>query len=127
MGRQRHGAEQINTKLREAEVELARGKTAGEACRKLGITEQTYYPTFPRWAGPISISGPDTPPPKPRARFFCTAGGRRWLVARSEGPRKRVIRLFQPTSTPPPDEPAVLPRRGAPVVQVASRRITRRG
>ena len=45
MGRQRHGAEQINTKLREAEVELARGKTAGEVCRKLGITEQTYY----RW------------------------------------------------------------------------------
>jgi len=45
MGRKRHGAEQIIAKLREAEVELARGKTAGEICRKLGITEQTYY----RW------------------------------------------------------------------------------
>src|SRR5262249_34570594 len=45
MGRQRHGAEQIIAKLREAEVELARGKTAGEVCRKLGVTEQTYY----RW------------------------------------------------------------------------------
>ena len=44
-GRKRHGAEQIIAKLREAEVELARGKTAGEICRKLGITEQTYY----RW------------------------------------------------------------------------------
>ena len=43
MGRQRHGAEQIIAKLREAEVELAWGKTAGEICRKLGITEQTYY------------------------------------------------------------------------------------
>ncbi len=43
MGRKRHGAEQIIAKLREAEVELARGKTAGEICRKLGITEQTYY------------------------------------------------------------------------------------
>ena len=43
MGRQRHGAEQIIAKLRGAEVELARGKTAGEICRKLGITEQTYY------------------------------------------------------------------------------------
>jgi len=43
MGRQRHGAEQIIAKLREAEVELARGKTAGEVCRKLGVTEQTYY------------------------------------------------------------------------------------
>jgi hypothetical protein len=41
MGRQRHGAEQIIAKLREAEVELARGKTAGEICRQLGITEQT--------------------------------------------------------------------------------------
>jgi putative transposase len=45
MGRKRHGAEQIIAKLREAEVELARGKTAGEIGRKLGITEQTYY----RW------------------------------------------------------------------------------
>ena len=45
MGRKRHGAEQIIAKLREAEVELARGKTSGEVCRKLGITEQTYY----RW------------------------------------------------------------------------------
>ena len=42
MGRKRHGAEQIIAKLREAEVELARGKTAGEVCRKLGVTEQTY-------------------------------------------------------------------------------------
>src|SRR5215471_6895324 len=42
MGRKRHGAKQIIAKLREAEVELARGKTAGEVCRKLGVTEQTY-------------------------------------------------------------------------------------
>lgn len=45
MGRKRHGPEQIISKLREAEVELARGKKTGEVCRKLGITEQTYY----RW------------------------------------------------------------------------------
>jgi putative transposase len=38
-------AEQIIGKLREAEVELARGKTLPEAVRKLGVTEQTYY----RW------------------------------------------------------------------------------
>ena len=43
MRRRRHGAEQIIAELREAEVELARGKTAGEVCRKLGVTEQTYY------------------------------------------------------------------------------------
>jgi putative transposase len=38
-------AEQIIGKLREAEVELAQGKTVPEVVRKLGVTEQTYY----RW------------------------------------------------------------------------------
>jgi transposase-like protein len=45
MGRTRHTAEQILRKLREAEVELAKGQTTVEVARKLGITEQTYY----RW------------------------------------------------------------------------------
>ena len=35
--------EQIISKLREAEVGLARGQTVLEACRQLGVTEQTYY------------------------------------------------------------------------------------
>ena len=43
MPRKRHTAEQIIGKLREAEVELAQGKTTGEVCKRLGITEQTYY------------------------------------------------------------------------------------
>jgi transposase-like protein len=38
-------AEQIIGKLREAEVELSRGKQVPEMCRKLGVAEQTYY----RW------------------------------------------------------------------------------
>jgi DNA-binding CsgD family transcriptional regulator len=29
--------------LREVEVLLGQGSTAGEACRKLGISEHTYY------------------------------------------------------------------------------------
>jgi transposase-like protein len=37
--------EQIIGKLREAEVLLGQGATVGEASRKLGVTEQTYY----RW------------------------------------------------------------------------------
>ena len=37
--------EQIINKLREAEVMLSQGSTVGEASRKLGVTEQTYY----RW------------------------------------------------------------------------------
>jgi transposase-like protein len=45
MSRKRHTPEQIIRMLREAEVELAKGQTAVEVARKLGITEQTYY----RW------------------------------------------------------------------------------
>jgi len=41
----KHTAEQIVGKLREAELELARGRTLAEVVRKLGITDQTYY----RW------------------------------------------------------------------------------
>ena len=45
MPRKRHTPEQIIRKLREAEVELAKGQTPVEVVRKLGITEQSYY----RW------------------------------------------------------------------------------
>ncbi len=45
MGRKRYTVEQIITKLREAEVELAKGSKTPEVCRGLGISEQTYY----RW------------------------------------------------------------------------------
>ena len=41
----RFGAEQIIPKLREAEVDLAKGLTVAQACKKIGVTEQTYY----RW------------------------------------------------------------------------------
>jgi putative transposase len=41
----RHGPEQIIGKLREAEVELAKGQAIAAVVRKLGVTEQTYY----RW------------------------------------------------------------------------------
>jgi transposase-like protein len=45
MPRKRFRAEEIIHKLREAEVWLAQGKKAPEACQKIGVTEQTYY----RW------------------------------------------------------------------------------
>ena len=45
MGRKRHTPEQIITALREAEVDLTRGKSVKLMSRELGITEQTYY----RW------------------------------------------------------------------------------
>ena len=45
MSRKRHSAEQIISKLREAEVFLSQGHSVPEACKKIEISEQTYY----RW------------------------------------------------------------------------------
>jgi transposase-like protein len=45
MARKRHTAEEIIGKLRAVEVELAKGQSAQQSCRKIGVTEQTYY----RW------------------------------------------------------------------------------
>jgi putative transposase len=45
MAKKRHTAEQIISKLREAEVLLSKGTRMPQVCRKLGVTEQTYY----RW------------------------------------------------------------------------------
>ena len=41
MSRKRDTPEQIIQKLRQAEVELARGGTVGAVCKQLGVTEQT--------------------------------------------------------------------------------------
>jgi len=43
MPKKRHTAEEIITKLREAEVLQGKGQTLAESCRQLSITEQTYY------------------------------------------------------------------------------------
>jgi putative transposase len=45
MSRRQFTTEQIIGLLREAEVRLSQGRTVGQACREMGITEQTYY----RW------------------------------------------------------------------------------
>ena len=45
MKRKRYSSEQIIAMLREAEVKISQGMTAGEVSRHLGIAEQTYY----RW------------------------------------------------------------------------------
>ncbi len=45
MSRKHYRAEEIINKLRQAEVELAKGEATGQVCKKLGISEQTYY----RW------------------------------------------------------------------------------
>ena len=45
MPSKQHRPEEIFGKLREAEVVLAQGATTAEACRRIAISEQTYY----RW------------------------------------------------------------------------------
>ena len=45
MSRKRFTAEKIIGMLRESEVFLAQGKTVGDICRSLGVSEQSYY----RW------------------------------------------------------------------------------
>ena len=41
MSRKRYTPEQIISMLREAEVALAQGQSVGQACRTLGVSEQT--------------------------------------------------------------------------------------
>ena len=43
--RNRHTAEEIVNKLREADVLLSKGQTIAQACKQIGVTDQTYY----RW------------------------------------------------------------------------------
>jgi putative transposase len=45
MPRKGYTPEQIINRLRTAEVELSQGKTVAQVCKKIGVTEQTYY----RW------------------------------------------------------------------------------
>jgi transposase-like protein len=56
MGRKKaHTPEEIVAKLRQVEVLLAQGKTAVEAARAIGVTEQTYY----RWRAEFGVLKPD--------------------------------------------------------------------
>ena len=45
MPKKRYNAEDIIHKLREADVLLGQGRTVTQACKQLGVTDQTYY----RW------------------------------------------------------------------------------
>jgi len=44
-GGKRHSAEQVVRKLRDAEALLSSGKSIGEACQSLEVSEQTFH----RW------------------------------------------------------------------------------
>ena len=43
--KKRYTPEQIVAKLRQADIELGKGRRVPDACKQLGISEQTYY----RW------------------------------------------------------------------------------
>jgi len=45
MSRKRFKLEEIVNKLREADVLLSQGRTVAQACKQIGVTDQTYY----RW------------------------------------------------------------------------------
>ena len=45
MSRKRHSAEEIVNRLRQADVLISQGQTVSQACKQIGITDQTYY----RW------------------------------------------------------------------------------
>ena len=45
MPRKRFSVEQIIGHLTQADVLLAQGQTVGEVCRRIGVSEQSYY----RW------------------------------------------------------------------------------
>jgi putative transposase len=45
MQRKRFKPEEIVNKLREADVLISQRKTVAQACKQIGVTEQTYY----RW------------------------------------------------------------------------------
>ena len=45
MKKKRHTPEQIIHKLRQADAELAAGRTIAELCQKLAVSEQTFH----RW------------------------------------------------------------------------------
>ena len=43
MARRSYRPDEIINKVREAEVLLSQGATVGEAARKIGVTDETYY------------------------------------------------------------------------------------
>jgi len=45
MPKKRYNAEEIIHKLREADVLLSQGKPVSQACKQIGVSDQTYY----RW------------------------------------------------------------------------------
>ena len=77
MPRKRYAVEQILSKLRESGVELSRGATTAEVCRKIGVSDQTYY----RWRKEYGDFG-SIRPRDSRSSSGRTRGLRSWWPTR---------------------------------------------
>ncbi|MDP7168174.1 MAG: transposase [Nitrospinota bacterium] len=51
MSKKRHTPEQIISRLREAEVLLSQGQSVPAACKRIEVSEQTYYRWRKEWGG----------------------------------------------------------------------------
>ena len=51
MPRKGHTVEEVINRLREAEILIQQGHTIGEAARKIGVSEYTYYRWRQRYGG----------------------------------------------------------------------------
>ncbi len=51
MPNKRYTAEEIIHKLRESDVLLSQGKTVSQACKQLGVSDQTYYRSHKIYGG----------------------------------------------------------------------------
>jgi putative transposase len=49
--KKRHSAEQIVSLLRQADIDLGKGVTVPDVCRRLGISQQTYYRGRTKYGG----------------------------------------------------------------------------
>ena len=53
--KKRQSPEQIVAKLRQADIDLGKGRRVPEVCKQLGITEQTYYRWRQKYGGWIHV------------------------------------------------------------------------
>ncbi len=70
MRRIRHSPEQIICKLREADAELAKGTAVPEACKALGVADETASDCPPRHEWAPYFARPSHPPRDALARIF---------------------------------------------------------
>ena len=52
MARKQRSVEEIIGKLREAEVALAQGESVALACRRIGVSDHTFYRWHQEYGGP---------------------------------------------------------------------------